>query len=159
MLAIQQQKKRTGSQRESRGMLPLQTDPTTNQAERTCFMALPAATSSFGMMGTWTLGSQSHWCAGFNTKAKMDRYSDTDTIMRQEWVCLLNAANWWFKWSKDLLNIWSSSEPLRFFQRESGFMLQQVTITTPGITRCLSTDILVSRATLAKAMRLKPPAR
>ena len=40
-----------------------------------------------------------------------------------------------------------------------GLMLQQATITTPGITRCLSTDILVSRGTWAKAMRLKPPAR
>ena len=50
IFAIEQQKKRSGSQRESWGMLPLQRDPTTNQAERTCFMALPAATSSFGMM-------------------------------------------------------------------------------------------------------------
>ena len=43
------------------------------------------------------------------------------------------------------------------FQQESGFMLQQVTITTPGITRCISTDILESRKTLAKVMRLQPP--
>ena len=50
IFAIEQQKKRTGSQRESWGMLLLQRDPTTNQAERTCFIALPAATSSFGMM-------------------------------------------------------------------------------------------------------------
>ena len=40
-----------------------------------------------------------------------------------------------------------------------GLMLQQVTITTSEITRCISTDILVSRTTLAKVIRLKPPAR
>ena len=41
-----------------------------------------------------------------------------------------------------------------------GFILQQVTITTPEITRCISMDILASSTTLAKVyIRLKPPAR
>ena len=40
-----------------------------------------------------------------------------------------------------------------------GLMLQQVTITTSEITRCISTDILESRTTLAKVIRFKPPAR
>ena len=38
-------------------------------------------------------------------------------------------------------------------------MLQQVTITTPGITRCMLTDSLESRETLAEVMRLQPSPR
>ena len=59
----------------------LQMDPTTNKAERICFMALVAATLSFGIQGARTLGSHSHLCAGFNPEAKMGHYSATAFVI------------------------------------------------------------------------------
>ena len=137
-------------------MLRSQTDPTTNQAERTCFMAQIAATSSFRIKEAWTLGCPSHWCAGFNTKAK-EFYSSTDLLLlRSELVYGLWKANSIFEspnW--DLMIDWRPYKLIRFFQQESGFMLQQVTITTPGKTRCISTDISIPRKTLVKVTILE----
>ena len=141
MLAIKQQKKRTGSQRESWEMLQLQTDPTTNQAERTCFMALLAATSSFRIKEAWKLCFPRHWCAGFNPEAKMDHYSTTAVIIHGGSVYGLCTAD-------SPMNSWIPQELLSLFQQESGFMLRQVTIMTPNIARCMSTDIWEPRNTV-----------
>ena len=92
-------------------MLLLQTDPATNQAERTCFMAQLAATSSFRIKGAWTLGSPWHWCAGFNAEAKVDHYSSTDWIISMSLYLFALTANFIVKSSNT--NIFKKLPPQR----------------------------------------------